>query len=238
MSDLPTVCTWYWRQANGRTSYGPEHIAVWASMVQRHLAMPHRLAVVTHEDICIPGVELIRPPREFEDVRIPTWGEQKPQCHRRLVMFRPDADRWFGSRIISMDLDCVVGGSLDPLFERDEDIVLFKGTSPTRPYNGSLLMLRAGSRPQVYTDFTPEAAAEAGHLFCGSDQAWLAHSLGWGEATWSEADGVYCFDCNYKNKLKPRILFFPGKRKPWLFAPFKIYPFITNNYRIEAREAA
>ena len=39
-------------------------------------------------------------------------------------------------------------------------------------------------------------------------------------------------------RLTPRVLFFPGKPKPWALAPSRIYPFITNNYRIAAREAA
>ena len=206
-------------------------------MIKRNLTLPHRLAVVTHEDINIPGVELIRPPREFDEVRIPTWGEKKPQCHRRLVMFRPDAAKWFGERIVSMDLDCVIGRSLDPLFDRDDDIVLFKGTSSNRPYNGSLCMLKAGSRPQVYTEFTAEKAAEAGRLFCGSDQAWLAHCLGWHEKTWGEEDGVVHFRSGYRaGKATPRVVFFPGALKPWMIAPIDKYA--RAHYRLERKEAA
>ena len=82
-------------------------------------------------------------------------------------------------------------------------------------------------------------ADASGDAFCGSDQAWLAHSLGWGEATWGEADGVQWFKPgSWSNKMRPAILFFPGKRKPWDYAPYKIYPFITNNYRVAEREAA
>jgi hypothetical protein len=51
-------------------------------------------------------------------------------------MFRSDAADIFGDRFVSMDLDCVVGRSLDPLFDRPDDLVLFKGTSIDRPYNG------------------------------------------------------------------------------------------------------
>jgi hypothetical protein len=228
-----TICAWYWVQPQSKTTYGPEHIAIWAAMVRRHLTLPHRLAVVTHEDIAIPGVEVIRPPSEFEGVRIPTWGERKPQCHRRLVMFRPDAARWFGDRMVSMDLDAVIGRSLDPLFDRDDDFVIFKGTSSNRPYNGSLWMLKAGARPQVYTDFTPDKAAEAGRLFCGSDQAWLAHCLGWNEKTWGEEDGVVHFRSGYRaGKPPPRIVFFPGALKPWHIASADKYA--RSHYRLDA----
>jgi hypothetical protein len=214
-----TVLSWYWVQPGGRSAYTPEHIAIWAGMVRRNLSMPHRIAVVTHEDVDIPGVETIRPPREFEDVRIPTWGERKPQCHRRLVMFRPDAAQWFGERFVCMDLDVVIGRPLDPLFDRGEDVVFMKGTAGSRPYNGSLQLIRAGSRPQVYTDFTPEKAAAAGKLFCGSDQAWLAHCLGWNEPVWDEDDGVVRFRSGYRaGRPVPRIVFFPGALKPWMIA--------------------
>jgi hypothetical protein len=221
-----------------RTQYTPEHVWIWADMVSRNLAMPHRLACVTSETDLPPNVERIDPPGEFEDVQ-PAWGPRKPNCYRRLVMFRRDAAKTFGKRFVSMDLDCVIGGPLDPLFDRSEDLVLFKGTSEGRPYNGSMMLIKAGCRPQLYEDFDQSGADASGAAYLGSDQAWLAHKLGWGEATWDESDGVYWFKPGrWTNKLRPTILFFPGKRKPWDYAPYKIYPWITNNYRVTERAAA
>lgn len=232
-----TVLSWLWSQPGMRTAYKPEHVWIWADMVSRNLSMKHRLACVTTETDLPPSVERIEPPGEFEDVE-PVWGPRKPNCFRRLSMFRADAAQTFGKRFVCIDLDCVIGGPLDSLFDRSEDLVLVKGTHESRPYNGSMMLIRAGSRPEVYEDFDQAGADASGAAFCGSDQAWLAHKLGWGEATWSEADGVHCFRPSFRNKLKPTILFFPGKRKPWDYAPARIFPFITNNYRVEAREAA
>lgn len=207
-----TCLTWYWRQQGGRTTYEPAHVAIWADMVRRHLKQPHRLAVVTNERLDLPShVEIIAPPSEFEHVRIPTWGEGRPQCLRRLSMFRPDAAAIFGERFVCMDLDCVIGGPLDPLFAGDHEFRMFKGTAPGRFYNGSMMMLRAGARPQVYERFTPEGAAEAGRRFVGSDQAWISHVLGPNEAVWDERDGVGWWQAGTKLPL----LFFPGKTKPW-----------------------
>lgn len=206
-----TVLTWWWRQPGGRTAYEPIHIAIWADMVRRHLKQPHRLAVVTHEPLSIPGVAIIRPPREFEEVRLATWPDFRPQCLRRLVMFRADAARWFGERFVCMDLDCVIGGPLDPLFGGGEDFRIFKGTAPGRPYNGSMMMLRAGARARVHSEFTPEGAAAAGRRFIGSDQAWISHVLGPNEATWDERDGVGWWQA----RSTAPLLFFPGKVKPW-----------------------
>lgn len=210
---VPTILTWWWKQPGGRTAYTPAHVAIWADMVKRHLSRPYRLAVVTNEPLELPGVEIIRPPREFEDIRLPTWREHRPQCLRRLTMFRPDAAQWFGERFICMDMDCVISGPLDPLFEGGEDFRIFAGTAPTRPYNGSLMMIRAGSRPRVYSEFTEGGAVEAGRKFVGSDQAWIAHILGPDEATWTASDGA----CWWQGRPhdSARVTFFPGGQKPW-----------------------
>lgn len=235
------IICWLWRQPEGRVSYTAEHVNIFASMVRRHCSLRFSLACVTDMPEGIdPSVEIIPLPTDFADIN-PKWGPRKPNCFRRLSLYRRDAVKIFGGkRIASFDLDCVIGGDLAPILNRKEDLVLFKGTAPERPYNGSLQLLTAGCRPQVYEDFDQAGADASGDAFHGSDQAWLAHRLGWDEATWSEADGVYHWGQFQRasHKLKPAVLFFPGKPKPWLLAPIKIYPFITNNYRVSAREAA
>lgn len=207
-----TVLTWLWSQPGGRTSYTAAHVNIWADMVRRHLKRPHRIACVTDTPKGIDRrVRIIAPPREFEDVRIPSWNEGRPQCLRRLVMFRSDAAKWFGERFVCMDLDCVIGGALDPLVDAAHDFRMFKGTAPGRPYNGSMMLLTAGARAQVYERFTPEGAIEAGQHFVGSDQAWISHVLGPNEKVWDERDGVGWWQPGARLPL----LFFPGKTKPW-----------------------
>lgn len=236
-----TVLTWLWQQPNGRTKFTAHHVNVWADMVRRNLSMPHEIACVTSTPQGIDSsIRIIAPPGEFEDIT-PQWGPRKPNCFRRLSMFRHDAANIFGERFVCMDLDCVIGGPLDPLFDRKDDLVLYKGTSPDRPYNGSMMLIKAGCRPQVYEKFNQAGADMSGQKFFGSDQAWLALILGWNEQTWDERDGVYWYGSLYKNlakKLNPTILFFPGKIKPWTIAQINLDPFTTNNYRIGAREAA
>lgn len=223
------IMVWLWSQPGGRTRYTPEHVRIWADMICRRLTLPHTLAVVTD----VPGdygdIEVIAPPRDFEDIRIPTWGEHMPQCLRRLALFRPDAAEVFGAeRFVSMDLDCVISGSLDPLFDRDEDIVLYRGTTAKRPYNGSMVMLRAGARPQVYDRFTPEEAIEAGQRYLGSDQAWISHVLGEGEATWGVDDGVHAWGSSW-NRGEPRLTFFLTAEKPWQFVEAG-HPWVSEHY--------
>ncbi|MGV1682909.1 hypothetical protein [Sphingopyxis sp. NJF-3] len=209
-------------------------------MVRRNLSMPHRICCVTDMPEGIDrSVEIITPPGEFLDITNPRWSNGRPQCYRRLSMFRRDAADIFGERFVSMDLDAVIGGPLDPLFDRPDDIVLFKGTLRGRPYNGSMLMMTAGCRPKVYEDFNQASALESGRLFCGSDQAWLMHKLGPNEKVWDDQDGVYWFGGAYRtrrNKVDPRVLFFPGNLKPWDVK--KIDPFTREHYHLGLMEAA
>jgi hypothetical protein len=223
-----TVLTWFWRQPEGKTQYHAWMVNVWADMVRRNLSLPHRIACVTDTPEGLdPRIEIIGPPRDFERVRIPTWKEHRPQCLRRLAMFAPDAAERFGERFVCMDLDCVVTGPLDPLFDVPDDFRIFRGTSPARPYNGSLMLLTAGARPEVYTEFTPEAAAVAGRRFIGSDQAWIMHRLGRGEATWGPEHGVG-WHRSRGSPVPARILFFPGGPKPWDLPEL---PAVAEHYR-------
>lgn len=224
-----TVLAWFWQQPGGRTTYRAWHVNVWADMVRRNLTTPHRIACVTSESEGIdPSIEIIAPPRDFENVRIPSWKEHRPQCLRRLAMFRPDAAATFGERFVCMDLDCVITGPLDPLFT-GHDFRIFRGTSPNRPYNGSMFMLRAGARPRVYAEFTPERAADAGRRFLGSDQAWITHCLGPDETTWGPEDGVH-WSGDKEVRDESRLLFFPGSAKPWDMLET---PAIAEHYRRE-----
>lgn len=238
-----TVLSWWWRQPNGRADYGPEAVNRWAQMVRRNLTIPHRVACVTNDTEGLDAsIEIIAPPRDFEDVRIPTWGDRKPQCLRRLSMFRPDAAEIFGDRFVCMDLDVVIAGNLDSLFNGPEDFRMMQSTAPkARPYNGSMLLMTAGARPQVYTEFTPERAVLAGKHFLGSDQAWIGFSLGWGEKTWGERDGAVWFSPRYSGGVPEtaRVMFFPGTPKPWQVAGSRpLDRWVQRHYPQNVREAA
>ena len=230
MSDPILIMTWLWAQTPDRHGFDVAKVNRWAAQLRPNLTIPHQLACVTHTPQGLdPDIRVIEPPGFFEGLRINTWKEQvrAPQCYRRLALFHPDAARIFGSEwIAQMDIDMLAIQSLDPLFSRRD--VLFralKGTTERWPYNGSLVMLRAGSRPKVWERFAaaPESVATAARKqFVGSDQAVMAFLLGHGERTFDEADGVYCHSSRIlknKNMNRPlpnmRLMFFPGEAKPW-----------------------
>lgn len=229
-----TILSWLWEQPGGRTKFTADHVNIWAAMVARNVTVPHRIACVTDMPAGIDkSVYIIAPPREFEDVRIPTWGEARPQCLRRIAMFAPGAANIFGERFACMDLDCIIAGSLDEILSVPEDFRICKGTAKGRPYNGSLIVMTAGARLQVYERFTPEAAVEAGYRFTGSDQAWIAHCLGDREATFCLGEGVQ-MSMGFFNPSTP-LTFYPGSIKPWDVVRLGGNAWAERHYRCEPR---
>lgn len=238
-----TVLTWLWRQPVSRYKYTAHDVNLWAAMVSRNLSLPHRLCCVTDQpDGIDSSVEIIPLPDVFADLRSEVWDRRHrdgPQCWRRLHMWHPEAERWYGKRFVCMDLDCVITDSLDPVFDRPEDLVLYRGTSGRRPYNGSMLLMTAGCR-DIYHRINQKLVTDATKVFVGSDQAVFSYLLGQGEATWGPDDGVYWYkrslfpvprklsDAELRRhirafgpiKEKPdhpanmRIVFFPGSVKP------------------------
>jgi hypothetical protein len=192
-------------------------------MVARHYPAPHRFVCVTdYPDGLDPEIAVIPDWKDFATVASPAGG-RNPSCYRRLRAFHPEIGDVFGPRFVSLDLDVVITGDLAPLWDRPEDFVIYGDTNPRTFYNGSMFLLTAGARPQVWTRFdprtSPRQSAAAGHH--GSDQGWLSHCLGPHEAKWTRADGVYSF----RNDIQPtnvrrvpemcRMVVFHGAHDPW-----------------------
>jgi hypothetical protein len=249
------VLSWLWSQDRTIYRYTAEDVDTWASMVSRHLTLPHRLACVTNTPEGIDSSIEILPLPEI-GVSSARWPSSKglPQCFRRLDLWRTDAANVYGERIVSMDLDCVVTANLDPLLDRPDDVVMCQGKAGKAAYNGSMLLLKAGSRPEVFERISQSEIEVATERYLGSDQAWIGHVLGPHEAAWTENDGVYRYSVdrfpapvrNRRNfarsrnafprqEMNPeppadmRILFFAGNYKPRDLRA--VYPFIERNYR-------
>ena len=233
-----TIMTWYWRQSDNKCEYSPQCVNTWAAMMRRHLTIPHRLVCVTDHP---EGIEIdtIPLPKQFDKIRSHKWDEAKgaPQCYRRLTLFSPDAAQIFGAgRFVSMDMDCVVTANIDHLFQRDDDFIMFQGTAAKRPYNGSMVMMTAGARTQVYERMQSDGMAlvnAAQEKYLGSDQAIISYVLGPGEAVWGKDEGVYFWSPKFKRTYQSRppgnmsLLFFPGYPKPWQALE---YPYIRHHW--------
>lgn len=222
---LESVVLWKWQPFKGyRSTYSATNVNIAAAMVRRHYRPDVRVICVTDDPSGIDAsVETLPLWPEYADLPSPHGGKN-PSCYRRLRMFHPEIGSVFGQRFLSLDLDTVIVGDVTKLWERPEDFVAWGDTNPQpgSHYNGSMLLLKAGSRPQVWTDFDPaKSPVMARSAGCwGSDQGWISYRLGPGEAKWSKADGVY----SYRNHIKPnhgtlpenaKLISFHGSVDPW-----------------------
>lgn len=202
--EVLTVCTWVWGN-----KYSPDYVEKLASGVKRNLRQQFRFRVFTPQD---------------EDEHL----IKIPGCFARLRMFDPEWQEMndITGRLVCMDLDMVITGPLDDLFDRPEPFTILQGANASNPcpYNGSLMMLRAGAHPEVWSDFSVEAATAAPYYEFPDDQGWMAHkvpnSAGW---TCGPNSGVYAFrkrNWPQSDRLPPgaRIVAFPGHRDPSQFS--------------------
>jgi hypothetical protein len=235
VSDFAVVC-WRWFTPNYRSKFTAETVNVLRRMVARHFKTSHRFVCVTDEtDGLDPGVEVVTGWHDFASVPNP-HGNGNPSCYRRLRMFSPDAKDAFGPRFVSLDLDCVIVNDVTPLWMRPEAFVIWGDTNPRTLYNGSMILMTAGARPQVWDRFDPKtspAEARAAGNF-GSDQAWISYVLPH-EAKWTKADGVYSFRnevqrANGRLPVNARIVMFHGIFDPWGPGPQAI-PWVKKNWR-------
>lgn len=239
MTEPLTFLTFKWKgPAAYRSKFEGHHVDTLRRMVRRNYALPHRFVCVTDDPAGItePDIELFELWGDFGTVQNPS-GRQNPSCYRRLRVFARNAGEWLGPRFVCLDLDTVITGDLTPLFAGGEDFKIWRSHTSGNPYNGSLWMLKAGSRPRVWEDFdqdtSPMATKRA--LLFGSDQAWIAYCLGDQEATWDARDGVL----SYRNDIAPRggrlpsaarVVFFHGRVDPWSPEAQRL-PWVREHYR-------
>lgn len=226
---LSVVC-FKWRPPAGyRSTYRAETVNVLRRMVGRHYRAPHRFLCVTDDPVGLdPEVEVVPMWSDFATVQSPHGGHN-PSCYRRLRAFAPDISDVLGPRFVAVDLDTVITGEITPLWDRPEAFVIWGETNPQSWYNGSMFLLTAGARPQVFTRFNPKTSphqAKAAGRF-GSDQGWISYCLGRGEATWTRADGVYSYRVHlaptgYQLPPTARMVMFHGHLDPWSPAAQKL----------------
>jgi len=235
-----TVVTWKWNKPGYRSKFLAQHVNVMKSMVDRHYPDPHRVICITDDPRGIDSsIETFPIGDVYKDLKNPTWPDVGPSCFRRLQMFHPEFGKIAGQRFVSIDLDVVITGDLRPLWNRPEDFVIYASDSSNYHYNGSMILMDAGARPQVWTDFDPETsprlANEAGNF--GSDQGWIQYCLGRDEAKFTIADGIFAYRRDCLRKLGgglpkgARIVVFHGKPDPWEYAALCRSPWIRQFYR-------
>jgi len=204
-----TVLTWLWG-----TKYPFSHVEKLRAGVARHLKQPHRFVCVTNNDI--PGDRI-----PIEDVGLLAFRDG---CYARLRQFDPAWQERHGiERLVCLDLDVVVTGELDPLFDwPDPFMILHGGHYNPCPFNGSVMMVARGARSEIWTTFDLDLAekiATADGQWRGTDQTWIAHCAP-DAPGWTHWDGIYALrkpgwtGNDQDLPADARLVAFPGAKDP------------------------
>lgn len=235
---ISVVC-FKWRPREGyRSRYEPATVNTLRRMVERNYRKPHRFICVTDDGEGLdPQVEVVPLWDDHAELPNPSFSTG-PSCYRRLKVFSRDIGAVLGERFICLDLDTVITGDIAPLLDRTEDFIAWRNPDPRWPLNGSMFMLTAGARPQVWESFDPHSSPARSHSAgCkGSDQGWMSFVLGKGEATWDKADGVYSYDQHLRKlgnvlPLNARMVMFHGAMDPWHPNVHKCAPWVRRHYQ-------
>jgi hypothetical protein len=213
-----------WNSPTYKVRYTAHHVNVVRDMVLRNYDGPIRFVCITDG------------PQGVEGETFPLWGDcaelvnasgqHLPSCYRRLKLFDPETQAALGvnsgDRLVSLDLDTVITGNLNSLWDRSDSFVgwALPGTYHPRVFNGSMWLLQAGAEANVWRKFDPNTSpAEArAAKYLGSDQSWMSYQLQ-GRAGWGETDGVFSYPNRFRGAQETppqaRIIMFHGFQKPW-----------------------
>lgn len=246
MPDLQSVVCYRWRpqHADHRFVFGAETVNTLKAMVRRFYTRPVRFICCTDDPSGLdPDVEVVPIWDDYANLPSP-HGKRNPSCYRRLKGFSAEMASVFGQRFVTVDLDCVATGDLRTIFDRPEEFVAYGDTNPQPHsyYNGSLMLMTAGCRSQVWERFDPiRSPDEAYRAGCyGSDQAIISHCLGPNEAKFMRSDGVYSFRNDFVLKSvralpeNARLVIFHGRLKPWMPEVTDRYPWVRQHWTAEA----
>ncbi len=229
-----TIVTFIWP---GNRNYLPEHVALMAAGLKRHMTSDYRFVCITDDtNGDFGGAEVMETPmmaRRLGIARTPE-AERFPSCYRRLWLFSEEARVRFGpGRVMLTDVDALVTGDWTPLFDYPNDFVGWyrpKGSwgDVERRVAGGTWLLRTGTRTEVYDDFIRDTATAIrgarGAGYRGSDQAWISYKLAEHAFTWPEPSGIYSIrDFTRKNRGMivtdipddAKVVHFNGLYGPW-----------------------
>ena len=222
---------WKWEPGTGvERSYSARHV--------NHMAIAIKRAVPGMEDrvrvICVTD-----DPTGISQCEIfPLWpdcGEltnatkaHLPSCYRRLKLYdwktQSEMGMEKGDRIIGLDLDTLVTGSLIEVIKKEGLYVGWKlpGLLHDEVYNGSFQMFSAGTLRGIWEEFDPDRSPQEAKLagYMGSDQSWLSMKLIGKQGCTNipyptlASYPLHCKKLGYFS-VKHRLIFFHGRTKPW-----------------------
>jgi len=222
--DELTITSWLWGN-----KYSQSDVAKLYNGLKRNLKQSFRFILFSQRDMNIKGVEC----RSIWDKNLISIKG----CFVRLRMFDPvfQEKHKITGRFVCIDLDTVITGNLDPIFNRTEPFVILQGANSLNPcpYCGALIMVRAGAYPGLWSDFSLEAIDKIPFYEFPDDQGWIHYKVPDAAGWKAGVNGVYAFkkpgwpsgtDCLPRDA---RMVTFNGWRSP---AKFSTLDWVQRNW--------
>ena len=234
--EMITIVLWKWTKVGYRTRFTSAHVNTILNMIKRNVTVPHRVVCVTDDPTGIKCETIPLWPNPA-----PNYGSAKrPNCFYRLKAFDPDMRDVLGDRFMWLDLDTVIARNIDHLLTAKTNFGIWRVDYERSPCNGSMVLHKTGSRPNLWTDFDPSVIdplngyrRQTGMI--GSDQAWIAQNLRPDDKFFGIIDGVYSFRCHLERKQElpanACIVFFHGEHNPGDTDVMRKYHWVREHYR-------
>lgn len=168
--------------------YGAHYANRLHAMARRHMSRPFRFVCFTDDASGLnPGIEAMPIP----ELRIDAPYENTPW--RKLALYERTLGDLNGPALF-MDLDVVVTGALDPLFDHPGDYcIIHNWTHPDRIVgNSSVFRFEVGSKTELVETFLSKPTQHWVDLY-RNEQAFLSHILGRERLTYWPADWCVSF---------------------------------------------
>jgi hypothetical protein len=246
-----SAAVWKWG-----TKYSAEYVNILYRSIKRNLPLNYELQFIciTEDhaglDHNIRFLPLYLLPKKVTEYLYVLDG-----CYARLVIFDPMFSGYLQEagieppdRLTVFDLDAVVCGPMEAIFLRQEPFIIAQGIHYLKTaFNGSLVQLKLGYRPDVWTEFSVEKARpltmlpdQTGALvYQSTDQSWLYHMFKQRAAQFTpRGSGVYGYgkpgwpEGSAQIPPNARVIFFPGRRDPADPELQKKLPWIKDHWRV------
>jgi hypothetical protein len=231
------VVTWRWG-----STFASDHVNRLASMLRRHLHLPHRLHCFTDDPEGLDSGILTHPAPDPYPNMVAGKGDSSRSCFRRMRMYDRDMGTLVGPRILHLDLDVVIVDDVTPLFDRPEPLVVYdmENRKGRVSYNPSALLMDAGVLHHMREEFgrdprgTWQRAKEGGWTM--SDMAVLGlYAAPLRPPTWGRADGMLAHyrDTRHRPDLPggARVVLFYGDGRPWDAIAQARCPWVAEHWR-------
>jgi hypothetical protein len=183
---------------------GKDYVRRLRSMVSRHLSAPHKFVVITDNH----ARHAPMPPRDGDFLTLDLFGFKHLQgWWAKLAMFAPG---YFpqGARVLYLDLDTVIVGSIDRLAEVKGILHLADWGWQKNDFGSGVMAWDTGEHAEIWERFTPDVPQR----FRG-DQDWMTHLGGW-----PALPKGLCVSYRYLSREAPpagaSVVCFHGKPKP------------------------